>query len=46
LKIETDTSTQGVGAVLMQEGHLLAYISRTLGPKWQGLSVYEKELLA
>ncbi|XP_056696470.1 transposon Tf2-1 polyprotein isoform X1 [Spinacia oleracea] len=30
----------------MQEGHPLAFISRALGPKWQKLSVYEKELLA
>ena len=44
--IETDASTHGIGAVLMQEGHPLAYISRSLGPRWQGLSVYEKELLA
>lgn len=27
--------------VLMPEGHPLAYISRTLGPKWQKLSIYE-----
>ena len=30
----------------MQEGRPLAYISRSLGPKWQRLSVYEKEFLA
>uniref|UniRef100_A0A803MBH9 Ty3 transposon capsid-like protein domain-containing protein n=1 Tax=Chenopodium quinoa TaxID=63459 RepID=A0A803MBH9_CHEQI len=33
-------------AVLMQEGHPLAYISSSLGTKWQKLSVYDKELLA
>ena len=44
--IETDASTHGIGVVLMQEGHPLAYISKSLGPRWQGLSVYEKELLA
>jgi len=44
--IETDASTHGIGAILMQEGHPLAYISKSLGPRWQGLSVYEKELLA
>lgn len=30
----------------MQEGRPLAYISKALGPKWQKLSIYEKELLA
>jgi len=44
--VETRASTHGIGAVSMQEGHPLAYISKTLGPKWQGLSVYKKELLA
>ncbi|XP_021859476.2 uncharacterized protein [Spinacia oleracea] len=44
--VETDASQKGIGAVLMQDGHPLAYISRSLGPKWQKLSVYEKELLA
>ncbi|XP_056688530.1 uncharacterized protein [Spinacia oleracea] len=44
--VETDASCKGIGAVLMQDNHPLAYISRTLGPKWQKLSVYEKELLA
>ena len=45
-EIETDTSSQGRGAVLQQNKHPIAYISRTLGPRWQHLSVYEKELLA
>jgi hypothetical protein len=32
--------------VLQQEGHPIAYISKVLGPKNQGLSTYEKECLA
>lgn len=36
--IETDASKDGIGAVLMQSDHPLAFISRSLGPKWQGLS--------
>ena len=31
--IETDASGTGVGAVLMQNGHPLAYLSKALGPK-------------
>ena len=44
--IETDASASGVGAVLTQDGHPLAYISRALGPKSRGLSTYEKEYMA
>lgn len=44
--VETDASNGGIGAVLMQDGHPISFISRSLGPKWQHLSVYEKELLA
>lgn len=44
--VETDASQFGIGDVLMQKDHPLAFINKTQGPKWQNLSVYEKELLA
>ncbi|KAJ0494369.1 putative nucleotidyltransferase, Ribonuclease H [Helianthus annuus] len=44
--LETDASSRGIGAVIMQNGHPIAYISKALSPKQQALSVYEKELLA
>lgn len=44
--IETDASAVGIGVVLTQDGHPLAYISRALGPKSKGLSTYEKEYMA
>lgn len=45
-EIETDASDKGVGAVLMQAGHPLAFLSKALGPRNHGLSIYEKECLA
>lgn len=36
----------GIGVVLMQQGHPLAFLSRAFGPRNQGLSTYEKEYLA
>ncbi|KAD7478366.1 hypothetical protein E3N88_01502 [Mikania micrantha] len=44
--IETDASANGLGAVLMQNNHPLAFISKALSIRQQALSVYEKELLA
>lgn len=44
--IETDASHSDVGAVLMQEGHPLAFFSKALGRKTRGLSTYEKEYMA
>nr|GEY28628.1 reverse transcriptase [Tanacetum cinerariifolium] len=36
----------GIGAVLQQQGHIVAYLSKTLATKHQSLLAYEKELLA
>ncbi|KAJ0481982.1 putative nucleotidyltransferase, Ribonuclease H [Helianthus annuus] len=44
--VETDASSKGIGAVLMQDKHPLAYISKALSPKQQTMYVYDKELLA
>lgn len=44
--IETDASGKGIGVVLMQNQHPIAYISKSLGHRQQTLSIYERELLA
>ena len=36
----------GIGVVLMQDNHPIAFISRSLNVQQQSLSTYEKELLA
>jgi len=44
--LETDACDYGLGVVLMQEGHPVAYLSKPLCPKNQALSTYEKECMA
>lgn len=44
--LETDACASGVGAVLMQQGHPLAFLSKALGVKNQALSIYDNECLA
>lgn len=44
--VETDAYGDGIGAVLMQAGQPIAYLSKALGDKHKSLSIYEKEFLA
>lgn len=44
--IETGASGQGIGVVLTQNRHLVAFISKTLSSKNQSLSAYDKEMFA
>jgi hypothetical protein len=44
--VETDAFVARVGAILMQDKHPIAYISKHLDPKLRGFSTYEKEYIA
>ncbi|WVZ61804.1 hypothetical protein U9M48_011620 [Paspalum notatum var. saurae] len=44
--IETDACGEGIGAVLMQRGQPVAFLSKGLSDKHKSLSIYEKEFLA
>jgi hypothetical protein len=44
--LEVDASGNGLGAVLMQKGQPIAFLSKTLGPKAMTASTYEKEAMA
>jgi hypothetical protein len=44
--IETDASDLGIGAVLMQDGHPISFLSKAFSSRSQAFSTYEKECLA
>lgn len=44
--VETDACDHGIGAVLIQNNHPLAFVSKSLGARNRGLSTYEKEYMA
>jgi hypothetical protein len=45
-EIETDACDTGIGVVLSQKGHPIAFYSKALSVATRKLSIYEKEFLA
>lgn len=45
-EIEIYANDKGIVTILHQSGHPIAFVSKSLGPRHQSLSRYEKECLA
>ena len=45
-EVQCDACEHSLGAILLQEGHAIAYKSRRLNDHEKNLGIYEKELLA
>jgi hypothetical protein len=41
-ELETNANDVGIGAVLHQAYHSIAFVSKALGPRYQALLTYEK----
>ena len=46
LQIQCDASMNGIGSVLMQDGHPISFASKALAPTESRYAVIEKEMLA
>lgn len=44
--METNAIGVGLGAILMQDNHLIAFFNRELEPRAQHKPIYERELMA
>ncbi|GJU37589.1 reverse transcriptase [Tanacetum coccineum] len=44
--IQTDAPSSGIGAILLQGGHPIAYFSKQMSPRLQQASTYVREMFA